>query len=92
MKHWADKPILRHLFWFLVIPHNLGEWVWEYGTAGKHQRLARRHRINGNVQMVLWKAGEQGHTEDFWYDFDKSWWPTFRAIEGAQSAEGGSGD
>lgn len=26
-KHWADKPILRQFFWFLVLPHKLGEWL-----------------------------------------------------------------
>lgn len=33
-KHWADKPILRELFWFLVLPHNFGEWM--------RQRRARK--------------------------------------------------
>ena len=27
MKHWADKPILRDLLWFLVLPHQLRLWV-----------------------------------------------------------------
>jgi hypothetical protein len=22
-EHWADRPILRDLFWFLVLPHQL---------------------------------------------------------------------
>jgi hypothetical protein len=22
-KHWLDKPILRDLFWFIVLPHRL---------------------------------------------------------------------
>ena len=26
--HWADKPGLRDLFWFLVLPYKLGQY-WE---------------------------------------------------------------
>lgn len=25
-KHWADKPILREFFWFLVLPYQLKQW------------------------------------------------------------------
>ena len=51
---------------------------WEHGTAGNNNQTARRNRKLGNVQFVLWKAGEQGHSEDYWHDFDRSWWPTFK--------------
>ena len=51
--------------------------LWEYGTCGSHKRRARRHTVGRNVQFVLWKAGEQGHKEDFWINFDSSWWETF---------------
>lgn len=26
-KHWADKPILRDLFWFLVLPFQWKQWA-----------------------------------------------------------------
>ena len=26
-KHWLDKPILRDLFWFVVLPHRLRMFV-----------------------------------------------------------------
>lgn len=29
VKHWADKPILRHLFWFLVLPHQARQWAYQ---------------------------------------------------------------
>jgi hypothetical protein len=51
------------------------EWI--MGTAGQNKTPARKHRAKGNVQFVLWKAGEQGHSEDYWHDMDSSWWPTF---------------
>ena len=35
------------------------EWV--YGTCNNSP--ARKHRKKGNVQMKLWKAGEQGHKD-----------------------------
>lgn len=49
---------------------------WEYGIA--NGMPARRHRKNGNVQFVLWKAGQQGHNEDFWFDMHLHWWSSFR--------------
>lgn len=49
--------------------------VWQYGTC--NNRVARRHRKHGNVQFVLWKAGEQGHKEDYWHDFGPGWAETF---------------
>lgn len=48
--------------------------VWEYGAC--RGIVARRGRC-GNVQFVLWKAGQQGHIEDYWHDFDSSWWSLF---------------
>jgi hypothetical protein len=66
--------------------------LWQYGTCiithyeefNNHETAvsrpvpARKHRIRGNVQFVLWKAGEQGHAEDYWHDFNSYWWPTFK--------------
>lgn len=49
---------------------------WIYGTC--NNTLARKHRKKGNVQMKLWKAGEQGYKEDYWHDFDSSWWQQFK--------------
>jgi hypothetical protein len=48
---------------------------WQYGTVDGYK--ARRHRKNKNVQFILWKAGQEGHQEDFWHDFDESWWVKF---------------
>ena len=48
---------------------------YEYGYV--KQTRARRNRFTGEVQFVLWKAGEQGHNEDYWHKFDSSWWPLF---------------
>lgn len=32
-KHWADKPILRDLFWFLTLPHSLKQYLKEVVNA-----------------------------------------------------------
>lgn len=53
--------------------------TWIYGTCNNIQ--ARKNRIKGNVQFVLWKAGEQGHLEHFWHDFDHSWWKDFKSTK-----------
>jgi hypothetical protein len=52
---------------------------WVYGTCCG--RPARKHVIDGNVQFVLWKAGEQGFKEDHWVNFDSSWWGLFKEYE-----------
>jgi len=26
-KHWADKPLLRHFFWFLVLPYQFKQYL-----------------------------------------------------------------
>lgn len=33
--HWADKPLLRDFFWFLVLPHRFRQWM-----------LSQRHDIS----------------------------------------------
>jgi len=66
--------VLKEIVKFL---HKL---FWEYGTCGGSNTRARRHRIKRNVQLVLWKIGEQGHKKDFWHDFDSYWWNTFKAV------------
>jgi len=34
---------------------------------------ARKNLTTGDVEMVLWKAGEQGHKNDFWIKFGDGW-------------------
>jgi hypothetical protein len=58
------KRLLRHL-------------LWEHGDC--NGRRARRNRLTHEVEFVLWKAGEQGHAEDFWYPMHESHWPSFEA-------------
>lgn len=50
--------------------------LWIYGEC--NDLPARKHRKKGNVQFVLWKAGEQGHKEDYWHNMDSSWWDGFK--------------
>ena len=39
---------------------------------------ARKNNKTGEVQFVIWRAGEQGHKEDYWIRFDSSWWSQFK--------------
>lgn len=56
---------------------------WEYGKVpameGHHHETdpARRHRKTGEVQFILWEAGEQGHIEPYWHPMNSYWWPYF---------------
>ncbi len=45
--------------------------LYEYGHVG--DTPARRNRMTGEVQFVLWKAGEQGHQQDYWHKFGDGW-------------------
>lgn len=47
---------------------------WIYGTCNG-VRARRRARWGRDVQLVLWKAGQMGHAEDFWHPFHDSHWP-----------------
>ena len=53
------------------------EWV--YGTC--NNTLARKHRKKGNVQMLLWPAGQQGHKVDYWHNFGAGWETLFKEDE-----------
>jgi len=53
------------------------EWI--HGKCSHHN--ARKHRKKGNVQFVLWKAGEHGHKKDYWIDYDPYWWHRFEPGE-----------
>jgi hypothetical protein len=63
----------------IIIDRNYESHFYEYGTCNKIP--ARRHKLKGNVQFVLWKAGEQGHKKDYWHDFDSSWRSYFKPNE-----------
>lgn len=52
-----------------------------HGTAGPDERPARKNIKTGVVEFVIWRAGEQGHSADFWTPFHEYWWPTFEAGE-----------
>lgn len=76
----AYMVFLVFLVW-LLIEAAITTWrrarpgKFEYGTL--NGRNARRNTATGHVQYVLWVAGEQGHAQDCWHDFDATWWPQF---------------
>lgn len=51
--------------------------LYEYGIC--KNRPARRNTMTGDVQFILWKAGEQGHKVDFWINFGHGWSDDFIA-------------
>lgn len=38
---------------------------WQYGQLGTV--LARRHKVTGRIEILLHKAGTNGHTQDYWH-------------------------
>jgi hypothetical protein len=45
--------------------------TYECGRIGALR--SRRHRYTGEVQFILWHAGEQGHTTDYWHRMGDGW-------------------
>jgi hypothetical protein len=73
--------------WLLLLLRLLRKEGWEYGTCwidGGEPRVARRNRWTGEVQFVMWKAGESQagyiHKKDFWVNYHSYWWPNFHGI------------
>ena len=76
------KGISKRLWCDVVKPRVVRRYgLYEYGVCNRLR--ARRNRITGEVQFVLWKAGEQGHKDDWWINFDRSWYGQFRKENGA---------
>lgn len=45
-----------------------------YRPADGHSRSpVRLDTQTGRVQMILWKAGQQGHTDDYWHEMGAGW-------------------
>lgn len=55
---------------------------WIYGTLQRPElklpsRPCRKDPKTGEVQFILWWAGQQGHTEHYWIATDPYWWKYF---------------
>lgn len=51
-----------------------------YGTclhSETNSRFRARKTKSGDIEFVMWKAGEQGHTEDYWLKIDDRFKKTF---------------
>ena len=44
-----------------------------YGTIQDRKGVVRLNNKNGDIEFVLWKAGEQGHRFDCWYRMGDGW-------------------
>lgn len=54
--------------------------IYEYGKTDKFAYV-RRHKINKNVQFILWKKGEMNHTSDYWINLYSDKWDQFQKIK-----------
>lgn len=66
--HWFRLAINQRKYVY-------GEIVYPDGT---HRCRARRVVKTGQVEFVLWKAGEQGHDTDYWHVMGFGWESWFR--------------
>lgn len=46
--------------------------LYEYGELNNLK--ARRNKITGSVEFLMWEAGQFGRKEDYWTQFESSWW------------------
>lgn len=54
-------------------------WIlnhYEYGTC--HGAPARRRIRTGQVEFILWEAGQNGHKYDAWYEMNNWHWDKFK--------------
>jgi len=58
--------------------HVYGEIVHPDGTSRNHARLVKD---TGRVEFILWKAGEQGHLDDYWHLMGIGWENWFRPYD-----------
>lgn len=54
--------------------------------CGRIRNAARKNNITGDVEFVLWKAGEQGHKEDYWHKMGDGWSKLFVSSDGDNNA------
>ncbi len=80
LRYKGDTPLNKNdMNWIKKLFQTIDPW--EYGTCfanDQKPQIARRHKKKGNVEFILWKAGERGNTEDFWIDFHSDHWRNFK--------------
>lgn len=52
---------------------------YEYGEI--RGKVSRRNLKNGEVQFILWRAGEHGHKDHYWHRYDPTHWVHFKAYK-----------
>lgn len=58
--------------------------IYRYGyivIGGVKYRRVRLNTRTGDVEFILWEAGQHGHKEDFWYRMGDGWVTKFVADE-----------
>lgn len=79
---WWDMIVGFSAAMFLI--YRIGLWYlkstenpsYEYGTLNSLR--ARRNTKTGNIQFLMWEAGQMGHQSDCWMNADKSHWDNFK--------------
>lgn len=91
LKRLFNKPkdlmpgFMPFYYWVL---YGVVDSVWVYGVLNNIR--ARKHRITGQAQFVLWKKGDQkevdgiGHLEDKWHNFGDGWSDRFTPFKETQ--------
>lgn len=54
--------------------------IWKYGVVGN--QVARKNRFTGRVQFIVHRKGKMCmgiiYPNDYWADFDSTWWKDFK--------------
>lgn len=73
--------MLKRLTRYLSKRHEKYEYGVILNEDGSIREKARRNKDTQKVEFVLWKAGEQGHQEDFWHVMGVGWEKRFQLTE-----------
>ena len=51
---------------------------YEYGSREGKDGVYRRNLKTGEIQFILWKAGQHNHNVEFWHRIDPTYWNEFK--------------
>jgi hypothetical protein len=75
---FVARHMQRYRAWKHGRQYVYGQIVNPDGSTRNHARLVQE---TGRVEFVLWKAGEQGHTDDCWHLMGYGWENWFRPYD-----------
>lgn len=77
------QALMLQINWLSSLLYKLGlkcAIEYEYGTISNGMPV-RRNKVTHEVEFILWRAGQQGHKQDYWHIVGDGWAYTFTKDE-----------